>query len=64
MYHVSAQSYNALTKVSFLILSSVILCAFHNDVNTNQNCSRYSLSTPLNTGNWIALVVVTLVDVL
>lgn len=57
MYRVSVWSCRALTKVSFLILSSVTPCASHTSFTTNQNCDKSSFPTPLNTGNFIELAI-------
>lgn len=57
MYHVSAQSCNALTNVSFFMFSFVTLCASHTAFSTNQNWSRFSFPIHLNTGNFIALAI-------
>ena len=46
-----------LTSVSFLILSSVTPCASHTTFTMNQNYSRSSFPTPLNTYNFIALTI-------
>jgi len=54
MYHISAQSFNVLTSVSFFTLSSVTPCTSHTDF-TKKNWSRSSFPTTLNTGNFIVL---------
>jgi len=53
MYQVNARSCRALTNVAFLILSYVTSYASHTAFTTNQNWSRSSFPTPLNTGNFI-----------
>ncbi len=57
MYQVSMRSCGVLTNVAFFILSSVTPCASHKTFITNQNWSRYSFPTPLNTGSFIALAI-------
>jgi len=53
--HVILQS----AEFFFLILSSVTPYASHTTFIMNQNWSRSSLPTPLNTGNFIALAILT-----
>ena len=57
MYHVNARSCNALTSVSFLILSSTMPCASHTTLTMNHNWSGSSFPTPLNTGILITLAI-------
>jgi len=57
MYQVNTRSYKALTNVAFFILSSVTPCASHIALSTNQNWSKSSFPTPLNTGNFITLAI-------
>lgn len=59
IYQVSAQSYRVLTNVTFFILSSITPCASHMAFITNQNWFGSSFPTPLNTGNFIVLAVLT-----
>lgn len=51
--------YRALTNVAFFIFSSITPCASHTTFITNQNWSRSSFPTLLNTGNFIALAILT-----
>lgn len=55
--HISAQSYNALTSVVFLMLSTMIPCSSHTALTTNQNWSGSSFPIPLNIGSLIALTI-------
>ena len=57
IYHVNARSCSTLTNVAFLILSSATACASHTTLTTNQNWSRSSFPTPLNTGSLSALAI-------
>ena len=57
IYHVNAWSYSTLTSVSFLILQSMMPCASHAALTTNQNWSGSSFPTPLNTSSLIRLVI-------
>ena len=57
IYHVNTRSYNVLTNVAFLILSSMTPCTSHTELTTNQNWSESSFPTPLNTGILIALAI-------
>ena len=59
IYHVNARSYSALTKVAFLMLSSVMPWASHTAFTTNQNWLGSSFPAPLNTGNLTALYIPT-----
>ena len=59
IYHVNAQSYSALTRVAFLMLSSIMPCSSHTTFTTIQNWPSSSLPTPLNTGNLTALAIPT-----
>ena len=57
MYHISARSCNVLTNIAFFILSPTNPCAPHTALTTNQNWSGSSFPTPLNTGNFITLII-------
>ena len=56
IYHVSVWSCSTLTKVTFLMLSSVTPYASHTTLTMNQNWYASSFPTPLNIGNLIALI--------
>lgn len=57
MYQVTARSCRVVTNIDFFILSSVTPCAYNIAFITNQNWSRSSFPTPLNTGSFIALAI-------
>jgi len=57
MYQISVRSCRVLTNVTFFILSSMTPYASHTAFIMNQNWSRSSFPTPLNTGSFITLAI-------
>lgn len=55
IYHVNVRSCSMITNVSFLILSSMTPYASHTALTMNQNWSRSSFPTPMNTISLISL---------